>query len=47
MSSDKKEKDFKIYREDDNFMVSVEFGISPVQIVLEGDTSKAKKRKTT
>ena len=42
--SDKKEKDFQIYREDDNFMVSVEFGISPVQIVLEGDTSKAKKR---
>jgi len=39
-----KAEDFKYYRKDKNFMTSVEFGMTPIQIVFEGDTTKTKSR---
>ena len=35
---------FEYYRKDKNFMTSVEFGMTPIQIVFEGDTTKTKSR---
>ena len=42
--SDIKIREFKFYRHDQTAMTSVEFGITPVQTVFEGDTSKSKNR---
>ena len=39
-----KAEDFKYYRKDKTFMTSVEFGMTPIQIVFEGDTTKTKSR---
>ena len=39
-----KDEDFKYYRKDKTSMTSVEFGMTPIQIVFEGDTAKTKNR---
>ena len=45
--SNDKNPEFRAYRQDKAFMTSVEFGMTPVQTVYEGDIGKTKNRNNT